>query len=82
MKVVQCIPAGEDKIFSGYFIDAVTLTVFSHRNGRVDLVGRTGLPWENLSIKNRPLWHTTHANGRFRFPWARFCSSKTPRSKQ
>ena len=28
MKVVQCIPAGEDKMFSGYFIDAVTLTVF------------------------------------------------------
>ena len=28
MKVVQCIPAGEYKIFSGHFIDAVTLTVF------------------------------------------------------
>ena len=49
---------------------------FSHRNGRVDLVGRTGLPWENLSIKNRPLWNTTHANGHFRFLWSVFAARK------
>ena len=35
MKVVQCIPTRENQIFSGYFIDAVTLTVFP-----AEMIGR------------------------------------------